>query len=172
MMQKKSYFNKIDSENYKNNSNNVIDFNSKTQSASVDGKYNFLPDGESENYSIIDNIALECLKKADIKGNTDDVFNEYLKIREKIKQEINSNKTEYKTIDDCDDIYKKTVFDDYIVCLEDGKKMKMLKRHLKTNYNMTFQEYKKKWGLPIDYPYVCKNHSKIRAKIAQKRKKN
>ena len=57
MMQKKSYFNKIDSENYKN-SNNVIDFNSKTQSASVDGKYNSLPDGESENYSIIDNIAL------------------------------------------------------------------------------------------------------------------
>ena len=70
-----------------------------------------------------------------------------------------------------DDIYKKTVFDDYIICLEDGKKMKMLKRHLRTHYNMSFQEYKNKWNLPIDYPYVCKNHSKTRANIATRSKK-
>ena len=48
--------------------------------------------------------------------------------------------------------------------------MKMLRRHLKVKYGMSFQEYKQKWGLPIDYPDVCKNYSKVRAEIARKRK--
>ena len=68
-------------------------------------------------------------------------------------------------------IPKQTVFDDYIICLEEGKKMKMLRRHLKVKYGMSFQEYKQKWGLPIDYPDVCKNYSNIRAEIAKNKKK-
>ncbi|MEW4468724.1 MucR family transcriptional regulator [Parasphingorhabdus sp. JC815] len=55
---------------------------------------------------------------------------------------------------------------DYIVCLEDGKKFKMLKRHLMTSYNMTPEEYRAKWGLPPDYPMVSANYSKVRSGLA------
>ena len=51
---------------------------------------------------------------------------------------------------------KKSVFPDYIVCLEDGKKLKMLKRHLKTAYNMSPEEYRERWGLPADYPSTAR----------------
>src|SRR5262245_16293904 len=54
---------------------------------------------------------------------------------------------------------KKSVTDDYIVCLEDGKKLKMLKRHLMTAYNMTPEEYRAKWGLKPDYPMVAPNYA-------------
>ena len=50
---------------------------------------------------------------------------------------------------------KKSVFPDHIVCLEDGKKLKMLKRHLKTAYNMTPEQYRERWGLTADYPMVA-----------------
>ena len=63
---------------------------------------------------------------------------------------------------------KKSVFPDYIVCLEDGKKLKMLKRHLKTAYNLTPEEYRKRWGLPIDYPMVAPNYAKHRSNLAKK----
>ena len=63
---------------------------------------------------------------------------------------------------------KKSVFPDYIVCLEDGKKLKMLKRHLKTAYNLTPEEYRKRWGLPIDYPMVAPNYAKHRSILAKK----
>lgn len=62
---------------------------------------------------------------------------------------------------------KKSVTPDYIVCLEDGKKMKVLKRHLKAAYNMTPDEYREKWGLPSDYPMVAPNYSKLRSKRAK-----
>jgi predicted transcriptional regulator len=62
---------------------------------------------------------------------------------------------------------KKSVFPDYIVCLEDGKKLKMLKRHLRTAYNMTPQEYRERWGLPADYPMVAPNYAKQRSKLAK-----
>jgi predicted transcriptional regulator len=62
---------------------------------------------------------------------------------------------------------KKSVFPDYIVCLEDGKKLKMLKRHLRTAYNMTPQEYRERWGLPPDYPMVAPNYAKQRSKLAK-----
>ena len=52
---------------------------------------------------------------------------------------------------------KKSVTPDFIVCLEDGKKLKMLKRHLKTAYNMTPEEYRQRWSLPLDYPMVAPN---------------
>ena len=63
---------------------------------------------------------------------------------------------------------KKSVMPDYIVCLEDGKKLKMLKRHLKTAYNMTPEEYREKWGLPRDYPMVAPNYAKHRSSLAKK----
>jgi len=57
---------------------------------------------------------------------------------------------------------------DYIVCLEDGKKLKMLKRHLKTHYNLTPEEYRAKWGLPADYPMVAPNYAQQRRQLAKK----
>lgn len=62
---------------------------------------------------------------------------------------------------------KRSVFPDYIVCLENGKKLKMLKRHLKTAYNMTPEEYRERWGLPADYPMVAPNYAKQRSKLAK-----
>ena len=57
---------------------------------------------------------------------------------------------------------------DYIVCLEDGKKLKMLKRHLMTHYNMTPEEYRAKWGLAADYPMVAPNYAAQRRQLAKK----
>lgn len=62
---------------------------------------------------------------------------------------------------------KKSVHADYIICLEDGKKLKMLKRHLKTAYNMTPEQYRERWGLPADYPMVAPNYANQRSKLAK-----
>lgn len=62
---------------------------------------------------------------------------------------------------------KKSVTPDHIICLEDGKKLKMLKRHLKTAYNLTPEEYRERWGLPADYPMVAPNYAKQRSKLAK-----
>ena len=61
---------------------------------------------------------------------------------------------------------KKSVFPDYLICIEDGKKLKMLKRHLRTSYDMTPGEYRTKWGLPADYPMVAPNYAKARSEMA------
>ena len=63
---------------------------------------------------------------------------------------------------------KKSVHPEYIVCLEDGKKLKMLKRHLRTNFHMTPEEYRAKWGLPPDYPMVAPNYAAQRSAFAKK----
>jgi predicted transcriptional regulator len=63
---------------------------------------------------------------------------------------------------------KRSVTDDYIVCLEDGKKLKMLKRHLMTAYGMTPEEYRAKWGLRPDYPMVAPSHARKRQELAKK----
>jgi predicted transcriptional regulator len=63
---------------------------------------------------------------------------------------------------------KKSITPDYLVCLEDGKQLKMLKRHLKTAYNMTPDEYRERWGLPADYPMVAPNYAKHRSSLAKK----
>lgn len=63
---------------------------------------------------------------------------------------------------------KKSVFPDFIICLEDGKKLKMLKRHLKTSYNMTPEQYREKWQLPPDYPMVAPNYARHRSSLAKK----
>lgn len=63
---------------------------------------------------------------------------------------------------------KKSVSADYIICLEDGKELKMLKRHLKTAYNMTPEDYRERWQLPADYPMVAPNYAKHRSALAKK----
>ena len=63
---------------------------------------------------------------------------------------------------------KKSVTPEYIICLEDGKKLKMLKRHLSSSYGMTPDEYRAKWGLPADYPMVAPNYAKARSEMAVK----
>jgi predicted transcriptional regulator len=62
---------------------------------------------------------------------------------------------------------KKSVTADSIVCLEDGKKFKSLKRHLRTHYDLTPEEYREKWGLPADYPMVAPNYAKARSALAR-----
>jgi predicted transcriptional regulator len=63
---------------------------------------------------------------------------------------------------------KRSVTPDYIICLEDGKKLKMLKRYLRSNYNMTPEEYRAKWGLPADYPMVAPNYAAQPSEFAKK----
>ena len=63
---------------------------------------------------------------------------------------------------------KKSVFRDYIVCLEDGKKFKSLKRHLRSHFDMSPEEYREKWGLPHDYPMVAPNYARARSDLAKK----
>jgi predicted transcriptional regulator len=62
----------------------------------------------------------------------------------------------------------KSVFPDHLVCLEDGERHKMLKRHLWTRYRMTPDEYREKWGLPDDYPMIAPNYAKLRSNLARK----
>ena len=62
---------------------------------------------------------------------------------------------------------KKSITNDYIVCLEDGRKFKSLKRHLRTQYNMSPEEYREKWGLPPDYPMVAPAYAKARSALAK-----
>ena len=62
---------------------------------------------------------------------------------------------------------RKSVAPDYIICLEDGKKFKSLKRHLRTHYNLSPEEYREKWGLPADYPMVAPSYSATRSKLAK-----
>jgi predicted transcriptional regulator len=57
---------------------------------------------------------------------------------------------------------------DYIICLEDGKKFKSLKRHLRTHYNMTPEQYREKWDLPSDYPMVAPNYAQARSTLAKR----
>ncbi len=62
---------------------------------------------------------------------------------------------------------KKSITPDYIICLEDGKKFKSLKRHLRTQYNVTPEQYRDKWGLPPDYPMVAPNYAAARSQLAK-----
>lgn len=62
---------------------------------------------------------------------------------------------------------KQSIFEDYLICLEDGQKFKSLKRHLKSHYNMTPEQYRSKWGLPADYPMVAPNYAEHRSNLAK-----
>ncbi len=61
----------------------------------------------------------------------------------------------------------RSITPDYLICLEDGKKLKMLKRHLKTAYGMSPEEYRERWGLPADYPMVAPSYAERRSKLAK-----
>ncbi len=63
---------------------------------------------------------------------------------------------------------KRSIFKEYIVCLEDGQKFKSLKRHLRSKYGLTPEDYRQKWGLPADYPMVAPGYSEKRSKLAKK----
>jgi predicted transcriptional regulator len=63
---------------------------------------------------------------------------------------------------------KKSITPDYLICLEDGKKFKSLKRHLRTHYNLTPEEYRERWNLPSDYPMVAPNYAKARSELAKR----
>jgi predicted transcriptional regulator len=63
---------------------------------------------------------------------------------------------------------KRSVTEEFIICLEDGKKFKSLKRHLRTRYNLTPEEYRAKWGLPHDYPMVAPNYARARSDLAKR----
>jgi predicted transcriptional regulator len=63
---------------------------------------------------------------------------------------------------------KKSVTPEYIICLEDGKKFKSLKRHLRTHYDLSPEEYREKWGLPHDYPMVAPNYAAARSDLAKR----
>lgn len=63
---------------------------------------------------------------------------------------------------------RKSITPDHLVCLEDGKKFKSLKRHLRTHYNLTPEQYREKWGLPRDYPMVAPNYAQARSRLAKK----
>ncbi|HNR76436.1 MAG TPA: MucR family transcriptional regulator [Parvularculaceae bacterium] len=62
---------------------------------------------------------------------------------------------------------KKSITPDYVICLEDGKKLKMLKRYIRTQYGMSPEDYRRKWGLPADYPMVAPNYAKRRSDFAK-----
>lgn len=62
---------------------------------------------------------------------------------------------------------KKSMTDEYLICLEDGKKFKSLKRHLRSHYDISPEEYRNKWGLPLDYPMVAPNYAKARSQLAK-----
>lgn len=64
---------------------------------------------------------------------------------------------------------RKSITPDYLICLEDGKKLKMLKRHLAASYGLSPDEYRTKWGLPSDYPMTAPNYAKLRSEVAVKR---
>jgi len=63
---------------------------------------------------------------------------------------------------------RKSITPDYLICLEDGKKLKMLKRHLRSTYNLTPDDYRAKWGLPSDYPMVAPNYAQQRSAFAKR----
>ena len=110
---------------------------------------------------LIKNVTMEILKVLAINDRPQEIVDKFVAIYSILEK--------YFCVENRRQVPKDTVFDDYIICLEDGKKMKMLNRHLKVKYGMTFSEYKRKWNLPIDYPSTCKNYSKVRADIAKKR---
>ncbi|MEL7480238.1 MAG: MucR family transcriptional regulator [Pseudomonadota bacterium] len=63
---------------------------------------------------------------------------------------------------------KKSITDDYLICLEDGEKFKSLRRHLRAKYNLSPEEYREKWGLPADYPMVAPSYARQRSELARK----
>ena len=146
-------FQKSDNYGFSKKNDNIIKFVNDNDN----GKSSYIKDDNM----IFAKVAMEYLKKNEDQYEPDEFVEKFVEMYDKFKS---CSKTKRN-------IPEQTVFDDYIICLEDGKKMKMLKRHLRVHYGMTFGEYKAKWNLPVDYPCTCKNYSKVRASIAERRNK-
>lgn len=93
-----------------------------------------------------------------------DVYNSLLHMSESTVLSSQSNTMEKPANVSVED----SVRPDYLICLEDGKRVKMLKRYLKTNYNMTPEEYRNRWNLPESYPMVAPNYAEVRSQLAKK----
>ncbi len=147
-----------------------------------DGLFQNLVVEEKPSTSIMNNIqGLENMDKASLLDMTTKVITAYLSNNSvetgKVPDLIDSV---YKCLEELSVVepnantqsgqipIKKTVQPDYIICLEDGKKLKMLKRHLRTNFHMSPEEYRAKWGLPSDYPMVAPNYAARRSAFAKK----
>lgn len=100
------------------------------------------------------------LAAEDLPGMIESVHNVLLNL------ELDSTEADHSSAPaiDIDD----SITDDYLVCLEDGKKLKMLKRYLRSRYGLSPEEYRAKWGLPADYPMVAPNYAAQRSKLAKK----
>lgn len=98
--------------------------------------------------------------KSEIGALIRDTHSTLLELDHEVEAAMNQNASPFCSIEE-------SVTDDYIICLEDGKKLKMLKRHLKTSFDMTPEEYKIKWNLPADYPIVAPNYAKKRSHYAK-----
>ena len=106
-------------------------------------------------------VSNNTMVPADLPGMIDDIYEALSRAAAKaalpVKEELKPAVSD-----------KKSITPDYLICLEDGKKLKMLKRHLKTAYNMTPEEYRERWGLAADYPMVAPNYAKKRSSLAKK----
>lgn len=102
-------------------------------------------------------IKTKGIERKEIPTFIEEIYSNLISINEKTKNYI---LTPYTTIED-------SIKEDYLICLEDGKKLKMLKRYLKSKYNMTEKEYKEKWGLSKDYPMIAPSYAKKRKNIAK-----
>ena len=106
-------------------------------------------------------VANNSVAMADVPNLIEQVFNSLEKLGSAEVEEVSEKPKPAIPI-------RRSVTPDYIVCLEDGKKLKMLKRHLRTAYNMTPEEYRDRWGLPADYPMVAPNYAVQRRDLAKK----
>lgn len=106
-------------------------------------------------------VSNNTIVPADVPGMIDDVYDALSKSAAKSTMPIKEELKPAISI-------KKSITPDFIVCLEDGKKFKSLKRHLRTHYNLSPEEYREKWGLPHDYPMVAPNYAAARSELAKK----
>ncbi|MCR9177523.1 MAG: MucR family transcriptional regulator [Alphaproteobacteria bacterium] len=104
-------------------------------------------------------VSNNSMAVADIPGLIEDVYQSLMKLGDVIEPEEIRPEPVVPI--------KKSITPDYLICLEDGKKLKMLKRHLKTAYDMSPEEYRDRWGLPADYPMVAPNYAKQRSELAK-----
>ena len=106
-------------------------------------------------------VSNNTLVAADVPDLIDQTFDALSKAASKAAQPLKEELTPAVPI-------KKSVTPDYIICLEDGKKFKSLKRHLRTHYSLSPDQYREKWGLPYDYPMVAPNYAATRSALAKK----
>lgn len=155
MIKQSSFATNADSDN--DNINNIVNFREINKQVFKNS---------NENNIELLKIASSIISQKDIDAGIDSACNALRVIYHKIATIVNADENgqplyKQKNID------LSTIFcDEYIVCLEDGIKLKVLKRHLRTKYNMSIEEYRIKWGLPMNFPTVCKNYSKRRRDIA------